>query len=80
MNQVRVDLPMCGIATFAKSELCTDLTKLTPDIDVEYLAFPLTWGRSIAPAPVWPPGPYGRPRCCQPGPTVHTAPNGIPNT
>lgn len=70
MNQVRVDLPMCGIATFAKSELCTDLTKLTPDIDVAVLGVPFDMGT------VYRPGARLAPRAIREASMLPARPNG----
>lgn len=49
MERNKIDLPMCGIATFAKAELCTDLEKLTPDIDVAVLGVPFDMGTVFRP-------------------------------
>ena len=45
----RVDLPMCGIATFGRAELCIDLDKLPPDADVAVLGVPFDMGTVFRP-------------------------------
>jgi len=45
----RISLPMCGIATFAKSELCEDLDNLNKDVDVAFLGAPYDQGTAFRP-------------------------------
>lgn len=45
----RIELPMCGISTFGKAEICTDLDKLTPDVDVAVLGAPFDMGTVFRP-------------------------------
>lgn len=49
MRTNKIDLPMCGIPTFAKSPLCTDLEQLAPDIDVAVLGVPFDMGTVYRP-------------------------------
>ncbi len=49
MRRNRIDLPMCGVCTFGKYALCTDLEQLTPDIDVAVLGAPFDMGTDFRP-------------------------------
>lgn len=49
MNDKRIDLPMCGVCTFGKYQLCTDLSQLTSDIDVAVLGAPFDMGTDFRP-------------------------------
>lgn len=49
MKANKIDLPMCGIPTFVKAPLCTDLDQLTPDIDVAVLGVPFDMGTVYRP-------------------------------
>ena len=50
MDGKRLNLPMTGICSFMKKEICTDLDQLEADVAV--LGVPYDMGINTAPAPI----------------------------